>query len=1626
MNTPQRSLGDPLLLDDLIDHLASGLADGPLSVPAHSTPGQWLQRYQLAAEHPWHRQALKWVIDPDSLGLPAGDPPALSARQVLRFYGYPYPQTPAQRGVLIDALRQKKDFAGPEVQAAFTRLHQDVLSLANALRALITQLDLAEEPFNQSALHSTRCALNSSSFWAKTMHTAATLLQGIVEHPAFLALERTRGLAAHDYVFDPATGAINGTRDNGSPVEIDHATLLALPLQGTFDQLSLIGAQMNIRIDQDPRFSLAQLLTLHQLPLPPNRDKAWDVLDALQHVHPLTVPPACDFANADIALQHYAQATSGVPARPRWGNYWETLEPGALMLSAEQRAQVMSTIARYLPSSDTHLLDLLLGPLATDEPDECLHRLLNGVPAQQLAQQLLTAVGWYGQRADEPTTRASRDALVLGALILSLDPQAGEARYRVAGLDLNHADFWGRSYAELRAAVALHLIDRNVASARTSTFAAHLMLAGVAPECLVQDIPDSMRFMRSYAWMVFKQGVLQAEALACGVSRQLSFIDVMTLGASEGPADELPWREHCATASLIEWGVAHSLLHPHQHSVALTAVQTLKDQLTTRVQALRHASETLATPMTTRYAVALADLQKVFPDQQQLEQPGLLWAGGPMNPPPYAPRDGGPQLSLVHLHMSGHLQPLSPLWRVSDSSLSLGTLKPRFNLLGNVNALFNQAAEAHVTRLKQAYTFAIQYLLTQLPQFDRQALQQGQLQVLVVRQAAKVPSDQESVADRQARTGRFGVLVRCEYLGLTRYYELFPLINQVQHNPRLLANLTIGGEPLRITTGTAASTRPQTLLYTATTLALDWQAYANGNEPRPGQRAAVIIDRLVLQLPAGSAGDLTFDSPRSIALAQGIAQQHFFLDIDALIAAARGSTALEDQQRSVDALVRGILELVPFLSCATEVMSGDTRRVIGGSWRCLFDVLGLLAPTRLFALRSLASLKNALPASRALLQLTTLSARYLNAMLNPLDGVPSLLSLGRQGWGQLNQAGRRLMDTAVGLARKRRVQGGGLDYSRLLDRADIDAARLTQPEGITPLLAVHRPGAWYALDPYSGKPYGPALEHLSLDSALPVIPMHSADGYKAWVVEQPFDSPPLIIQRGDAIDLLHNKRVWRLNPQQPEQLDDLTSAAHVRLADTFEAICPADRAKRSPVPFLCFSKRLHSFRASIHRRRVQALDHLRVVPAASIDGAPRKLVLHRRVYEVGSRADAFHLNALRPTEPLVYREHVSARRISHEPQFGVPEDDLDNLLENQTQVLKLDSIVEGIDDSRTLRALDVTLPGVFTRPQWVVEADTGVFYRTAAAPTGPDTLQLQQLDYSLGGEDEALIDAFCEWRLGHLEAGGLIPDQPLVMLPPLETLYRQLTRRGIEPERLARIRERVASLSVMKRRELLLNLSDQGRRLDINVVSRPVQLDIWPPQPPASSGLPLNRYLAERASASTLAQVEKTGIGSANVMGGTLKESRRMQVAEPVVMWQYSKVGDPDYTEIILKTGAGNCDQMSHIAVELIRTNGGTAHVWHTAPAAHAFVVVGTRPISLTHTLDFGEAAWTGLWICDPWTSITCHAPDYLRALRAKMIEWDAQGFAVQFNDAGNPRWARANDPRWLQLLTDSRKYPRA
>lgn len=1667
------------------------------------------------------------IIDPDAIGLPClppkdqNPPLQLSARQVLRFYGYPQPQNRIQREMVIEEMSRLYSFCGtagsPSLTTAFEQSNQDLRALAEQLMASIIAANLDETAFSPHMLDRARLQLTSQSFCAKTLQSAATLLKGIIEHPGFEALDQTRDLLPDEYDFDPRIQTIRGVKAGGVPVNIGRELLAPLSAGEPLESLMVVARRLDLNIHVDTKISQAQLLRLHGLELPGTREAAWDLVARLRRSDPLPIPPSGDLANADIALMDHrqrlaiahdrdtlavavsnmlvnktpspAQAAPRVmltdtplphpaltpstpqkqtdlkkglqrykldmpikqkalqktlhslettqPVSPRLGNYWAALgmpQPDTLTLSAEQRAKVIRVTRDFLPRPNKGLIDLLAADLLADhtlpaEAEELLHKLLARPAVQRLADLLISAVQWYGHAADETTNQASRDALILAALILNLDPHAGETRYRVAGLNLNHSDYWGRCYSPLRTIIELHLIDSGVATSATTALAAHLLLAGIAPEFLVQEIPDSLYFMSSHAWMLFKHGVMLAEALACGSSRHLTFNDVMTLAMQKpGTRRQQEWRTHYATGSLIDWAVAQGELQavPADHAYSVDEIDVVKKNLDTRIEALRKASTLFATPLTTRRSLARKDLEKVFPKNRFLTRKCLHWKASLTQVPPPLLLPGLNPQSLVELHMSGHLQPFAAQWHSTHPGIDLANMKEHFAKLADINMLFQTVCETRVKALKQAYTCVIQYLLSQLPLADRLKLQKGDVQLLVMRQPAKKPPHLEALSERMARTGRLGFILSCKVNGNVHYYELFPLLNLVCKNDRIPSGLVLGGVSITVTTGNPRSIQPTTVMYLGSRLPIDEQAYLTGRPPRPDQHSTVVLDQL-WHFEAAPTLDspLTFDSPRCRSLANTIVEQHFFLDIDALLVQAREATTLEKRTQNAENLFKVLLGFIPFWSCAHDLASGEINRQVEGAWGCAFDAIGLFLPTKGLLVGGVNRLRNTAPAYVKLLHVAKLSARYLNDTLNPIDLAPSLVRLTGHGLIRLNQSGQQALNTALRNARQRSVPGTATPYTRLIDRADAGPATVTHTDGLTDLLVIKRPLAWYAFDNFSARPYGPQIQNLRLANAMAVTPVSTADGYKALVAQPLFETPPLIMQRANATDLLDQDRVWRLSHNAPSHLDELNSPAFFNLTDELDSVCTPGRQKRSPIPLICFTKKLYPHQRSIQKRRVQALEHIRLIPAPLQLVGKRKLVINRCVHEVSPHGIGFRLTPLPAHPPLQYRPQTHGTFIN-EPEFGLPNAQLDIQLSTQSSVVKLKGIVDGIDDNRTLRALivDLSPPSVTVGKHLVVEADVGVFYKTTTVAPGSGDLQFDLLNYSRGGDESALINAYGDLKNQYLHSGGFIVDQPLVTLPTLETLYRQLLQRGFSAEKVALIRTRTNALKKLKQREFLLNTSSEGRRLNINVVAEPITLDTWAPNPITRPGTDqINRYLAEQAYASTHARVETTGIGSANIKGVTRSEALRAQIAEPVVMWEYSKIGHPNYTEVILKTGAGNCDQLAHVAREQIRSNGGTAQLWGTIPPAHAFVLVGTPPAGLYQTADFSQAQWADLWICDPWSSIVCPANKYISKLIATMEAWNTNKVSVLFNDGVQYRWGPANDAAWLNLLNTSIKY---
>ncbi|MDZ4323665.1 MAG: hypothetical protein U1A73_01385 [Pseudomonas sp.] len=195
------------------------------------------------------------------------------------------------------------------------------------------------------------------------------------------------------------------------------------------------------------------------------------------------------------------------------------------------------------------------------------------------------------------------------------------------------------------------------------------------------------------------------------------------------------------------------------------------------------------------------------------------------------------------------------------------------------------------------------------------------------------------------------------------------------------------------------------------------------------------------------------------------------------------------------------------------------------------------------------------------------------------------------------------------------------------------------------------------------------------------------------------------------------------------------------------------------------------------------------------------------------------------------------------------------------------------------------------------------------------------------------------------------------------------------------------------------------------------------PKPPAFNMLAQaskNRLYADYAKEQVLKQVEATGLGPFNQRNsGDPIDVQRVELTQPVVLWEYSRWGKPDTVEVLLKTGAGNCDHMAKVSMEIIQRNGGAARVWHMN--GHAFTMVGGPSGPTPVTRHFTEPEFDNAYITDSWAGISCRARDYTTQLKAQMATWANEGKMIITTDNSvtppNTGWADPTGPLWTAAI---------
>ncbi|SDT22664.1 hypothetical protein SAMN05216496_3677 [Pseudomonas sp. Z003-0.4C(8344-21)] len=674
--------------------------------------------------------------------------PRFKLGPLLERYALPIPEDAEQAKALVQRLRDHRwpdlPYVSEYVQTGSPILShrhgfadvEDGRYILRRLQALcwnqspMAKINLEEfsEPHPDSAL-------------AEWMALGQRELRTFGTRPAFQAILKKHGLPADSPLLLSATGHVGTASDNGwitLTAEVEkHADLKVYR-----DRLKVKAREAGGAFRDSGKVTLGQMLRFYELPLPE------------------TVEQALNFVKWDQINLH---------VRPGYMNHWYLLgQPGKQTerFTAEQRQQVIDTTQAFLPKDAAPLIDYLSEGVDTDLPvaslnakaDYLIGRILITRRAQDLGNQLLEKIARPAQPKELLAT--NRDRLLLAALILSLDPKAGEQSEQIIDQAVNDSFYWGERYDEVR-----RFIDRQFALAliKNKSLATHLLLSGIAPEFLIRDIPTSFHYMSCVRWVRFKQVVLYIEDRLPGVARLMTYAQLITLTNGPAPSDFYRFlRSDVCTAVVLDWAVARGVVqrdeeNPANHAATLKRAESIFRDHYRRMRSFSQRAFLSKCP--TPATVALADLRKVFIDNPHLKEQALFNSGS-----------GGKHFSLSELHVAGKLTGDLQGWQSNNTELQLPSIKSPLARLGKVSSLFRAALSARLRQMKDAHVAFIKDAFCRLPLAQRQDIEDNTLELFALQLPA--PTSRTKTAKPNAEATPFAIIALLRG-SVPRVYEIF-------------------------------------------------------------------------------------------------------------------------------------------------------------------------------------------------------------------------------------------------------------------------------------------------------------------------------------------------------------------------------------------------------------------------------------------------------------------------------------------------------------------------------------------------------------------------------------------------------------------------------------------------------------------------------------------------------------------------------------------------------------------------------------------------------------------------------------------------------------------------------------
>jgi hypothetical protein len=813
------------------------------------------------------------------------------------------------------------------------------------------------------------------------------------------------------------------------------------------------------------------------------------------------------------------------------------------------KAQIVETVRDFLPVQtsligylgETSIADAAIERVR-ETPAVYLEKLLTAPRSLALADKLLQALDWYGAHPGEQTSTVIRAQLLGKAIRLYLHAPSAEAPQEIAGFHWYQREHWGLSYQAIHARFETHLLTtKRVATATEAVLLARLYHTQLTPDFTLRDIPSDLPYRSSVVWVNFMHGALLSAAMPS--SPPLTFqqtVDLPITLSQDASEEKLQAIALARLLPTLQWAITQGLIPEHEHSdYSPDEIEQAVKALDEHSAALHEAVLQLNRPTPDRLAMAKGEMAKLFgkrafiSDGVKLREERTGGGTGFRTPPDFE-RSAADNFTFLDLYATGRLAN-GKKWMISESdgktidvryirinderkiqlyrdehypnterpSLEFEADKPYIfayaplnKVLPDVEEAFEAAFKSHLPAIKNAYRILIISLLASLPLADRQAVEQGKIRVLSLRQATQdIRKEDETAKITLPLRARTGFVLEVSHRQAVYYYELLPLAGVIRRRPDVDVRMVGGVEGQILFDDWYFGTTSKATALRVRRLPFDWSAHATGTVPVANPRCYAILDQVGNTLPALTEAiiDLPrFSSSRQQEVADFIASDFLFQDEELMYAAALGRTRFDEIREEADRKLNFIKSFVPFWSSIEDLASGDKDRILGGLAGLAIDLASFLYPMGKFISGSARLIKVAVKVGRigtraALPSFSTLTRKLLVATLqnlNPLDGIPTLLKSALKGGAKLTVF---LGKKAYGSVKK--LTGTAGQYNLVDGLSHVaepglwkplaDGDQLATVKGINdvPVRNITTSGTpgYHLVDPRNARAYGPRL-----------------------------------------------------------------------------------------------------------------------------------------------------------------------------------------------------------------------------------------------------------------------------------------------------------------------------------------------------------------------------------------------------------------------------------------------------------------------------------------------------------------------------------------------------------------------